>query len=147
MTHVSTAALDLAPVLAPIGEAQRWALGLLLAFIVGDVLAGMLKAAKAGELSSAKAREGAWHKAGELLIAALAVLVEFGSAHLDLGFTAPLIVPVCTYLILNEAMSILENAAELNPELKGSKVMQLFASTKATDKTDTETEGADHGQD
>lgn len=125
-----TQALE-APISQPLGEAQCWALGLLLAFILADCLAGVLKAAKAGELSSSKAREGAWHKAGELVIAALAVLVEVGSAHMDLGFTAPLIVPVCTYLILNEAMSVLENAAELNPELKGSRVMQLFASTKA----------------
>lgn len=144
MVHQASAAIDLAPLAAPIGEAQCWALGLLLVFILADVLAGVLKAAKAGELSSAKAREGAWHKAGELLIAGLAVLVEVGSAHLDLGFTAPLIVPVCTYLVVNEVMSILENASELNPELKGSRIMQLFASTKvgAVDE-----KGKSHGQD
>lgn len=111
-------------------EAQCWAIGLVLVFIVADVVAGVLAALKKQELSSSKARDGLWHKAGEVLIVALAVLIEVGSAHMDLGFTAPLIVPVCTYLVLNECMSILENAAELNPELKGSKLMQLFESTK-----------------
>lgn len=126
---ITQAGLDVIHVPA-LTEAQCWAIGLVLAFIVADVLAGVLAALKNHTLSSTKAREGLWHKAGEVLTVALAVLVEVGSAHLDLGFTAPLIVPVCTYLILNEVMSILENAAELNPELKGSRIMGLFESTK-----------------
>lgn len=137
-----SAAIGLSHVFA-LTEAQCWAMGLVLAFIVADVAAGVLAALKSKTLSSTKAREGLWHKAGEVLTVALAVLIEVGSAHMDLGFTAPLIVPVCTYLILNEAMSILENAAELNPELKGSRVMQLFESTKAEGKAEGKADGTE----
>ena len=65
-------------------------------------------------------------------------MLEVGSAHIDLGFTVPLFVPACVYIVLNETASILENIAALNPELAGTRLMQLFKSTKATDGKDGE---------
>lgn len=114
--------------LPPMTEAMAWGAGLVLAFILADWLTGTGAAAKERRLSSSVMREGLWHKAGEVAVVALAYMLEVGSAHLDLGFTAPLFVPACVYVVLNETASILENVAVLNPELKGTRIMQLFKS-------------------
>lgn len=107
-------------------EGQAWAIWVTVAFIVLDVVSGIAKGAKQGQLSSSKMREGIWHKAGYVLIIALAVLIEVGSKHIDLGFTVPLVVPACVYIILSEVMSIFENATVLNPEIGGSGLSKLF---------------------
>lgn len=107
-------------------EAHAWAVSLVLAAIALDCLSGVAKGASKKELSSSKMRQGLWHKAGELLVLVLAVLLEVGSAHLDLGFSVPLVIPACAYLVLNEALSVAENICELSPELRDSKVMRLL---------------------
>ena len=109
-----------------LSEGQVWAVWLTAAFIVLDVVSGIAKGAKLGQLSSSKMREGIWHKAGYVLIMALAVLIEVGSKHIDLGFTVPLVIPACVYIILSEVMSIFENAAVLNPQIGGSGLTKLF---------------------
>lgn len=109
-----------------LSEGQVWAVWLTAAFIVLDVVSGIAKGAKLGQLSSSKMREGIWHKAGYVLIMALAVLIEVGSKHIDLGFTVPLVIPACVYIILSEVMSIFENATALNPQIGGSGLTKLF---------------------
>ena len=76
-----------------LSDGQAWAVWITVAFIALDVVSGIAKGAKQGQLSSSKMREGIWHKAGYVLIIALAVLIEVGSKHIDLGFTVPLVVP------------------------------------------------------
>ena len=122
----------------PFTEAMQWALALALAFILCDWVTGTAKGAKLRELCSSTMREGLWHKAGEVAVMVLAYMLEVGSAHIDLGFTVPLFVPACVYIVLNETASILENIAVLNPELAGTRLMQLFKSTKAVDGKDGE---------
>ncbi len=118
----------------PFTEAMAWAGALSLAFIVCDWVTGTAKGAKLHELCSSVMREGLWHKAGEVAVMALAYMLEVGTAHLDLGFTAPLFVPACVYIVLNETASILENISALNPELAGTRLMGLFKSSKAEEK-------------
>lgn len=125
------------PLISPIGEPEVWGMCLALVFIVLDIVFGLAKAAKSGTLSSSVMREGLWHKAAYVGVVAVAVVIEVGSGHLDLGFTVPLVVPACVYIVLNEVLSIVESIAELNPELKGSKLLQLFESGKV-DKSDKE---------
>lgn len=119
------------PLVAPIGDGEVWAMCMAGLFILLDVVFGLTKAAKAGQLSSAKMREGLWHKAAFVGVVALACVVQIGSAHLDMGFDVPLIIPACVYIVLNEIMSIVESLVELNPELKGSKLLGLFESGKS----------------
>lgn len=116
-----------------LSEGQVWAVWLTVAFIVLDVVSGIAKGAKLGQLSSSKMREGIWHKAGYVLIIALAVLIEIGSKHIDLGFTVPLVIPACVYIILSEVMSIFENATVLNPQIGGSGLTKLFNVGKGGD--------------
>ena len=126
------------PLISPIGEPEVWGMCLALVFIVLDIIFGLAKAAKSRTLSSSVMREGLWHKAAYVGVVAVAVVIEVGSGHLDLGFTVPLVVPACVYIVLNEVLSIVESIAELNPELKGSKLLQLFESGKADKKEDAE---------
>lgn len=101
-----------------------------LLFVCFDFLTGIIKAIKNKNVSSSVMREGLLHKVAFVLIIILAIMCEAAMTHLDLGITVPLIAPVCVYIILTEVASILENIGEINPELKNSKMLALFASTK-----------------
>lgn len=101
-----------------------------LLFVCFDFLTGVIKAVKNKNVSSTVMREGLLHKCAFVLVIVLAIMCEAAMTHLDLGMTLPLVAPVCVYIVLTEIASILENIAEINPELAGSKLFELFESTK-----------------
>lgn len=101
-----------------------------LAFIVLDVITGILQAVMNKGLDSTVMRDGLFHKSAFLLAIAFAYACEYGMVYLDLGFNLPIVGAVCVYICLTETVSVLENLGKLNPELANSKFMQLFASTK-----------------
>lgn len=111
-----------------------WLLAVTAATVVVDVLSGVVKGAKLGTLSSSKGREGLYHKSTYVFVLAMAWLLELGQMHADLGFVMPLVAPACVYIILTETMSIVENVSEINPELKGSRLLGLFHSSKDADE-------------
>lgn len=96
------------------------------AFVVMDLVTGVLQAVANKTLDSTKMRAGLWHKCGFIMIVILASLVEWAMQFVDIGFTLPLFVPVCVFLILTEIVSIFENVCKLSPELANSKLAQLF---------------------
>lgn len=100
--------------------------------IVMDYLTGLAKSVVNKDIDSTKMRDGLWHKAAYVAVIVLAEIIEHGQEAVDLGFTVPLIVPTCVYIVLTETASILENLSQINPELADSPVMQLFRSTKDT---------------
>ena len=105
--------------------------------MVADIVTGIIQAIANQNFQSSKMRVGLWHKVSFILIIALAFGIEYGERVVELGFNVPLVIPVCSYIIFNEITSILENILLLNPELKGSKIMALFAKKdKAEGKTD-----------
>ena len=106
------------------------------AAILLDVISGLLQATVNHSLSSEKLRQGIYHKSSYLLIIALAALIEYGGAHLDLGFTAPVFLPVCIYIVLTEAVSIFENITKVNPELKESPLFKLLGQNQNRRKDD-----------
>ena len=110
-----------------------WLLAVTAASVLLDVASGLVKSAKQGTLSSAKGREGLYHKSTYCMVLAMAWLLEWGQMHADLGFTVPLVAPACVYIILTEAMSVVENVGEINPELKGSRLLGLFHSSSEGD--------------
>ena len=98
-----------------------------LAFIVLDVLTGIAKGAASHNLSSTVMRDGFWRKLGIIIVLIIAALVDAAAgAGLDLGFQVPLFEGVCGYVIVMEALSILENACEINPQLAGSRLIHFF---------------------
>lgn len=89
--------------------------------IVCDLVFGMAAAAKNGEFQSSKVRQGLWHKAGELALVMLAMVID---ALLLSGVTLPFDVPqggaiiaMCTGLCVMEISSLLEIAVRLNDQL------------------------------
>ena len=96
------------------------------AFVVMDIVTGIMQAIANKTLDSGKMRSGGWHKCGFIMVVILAALVEWAMQFIDLGFTLPLFVPACVFIILTEIVSIFENVCKLSPELANSKLAQLF---------------------
>ena len=97
-----------------------------LGFIALDLLTGFAQAVANKMMNSTKMRDGLWHKCGFVLVMLLAALIEWAMRYIDLGFTLPLFVPVCVFIMLTEIVSIFENICKLSPELASSKLAQLF---------------------
>lgn len=96
------------------------------AFVVMDLATGVMQAVANKTLDSTKMRAGLWHKCGFIMVIILAALVEWAMQFVDLGFTLPLLAPVCVFIILTEIVSIFENVCKLSPELANTKLAQLF---------------------
>ena len=88
-----------------------------LAFMLIDVVTGVLKAVKNKDLNSTKAREGIYKKASFIIFIVFGYLAEFAMNYVDLGFNFPAGTTVCLLVILTEAISVLENLGNINPEL------------------------------
>lgn len=97
-----------------------------LVFIAMDLLTGLAQAVANKRVDSTKMRDGLWHKCGYVFTMILAALIEWTMQYIDLGFTLPLFVPVCVFIMLTEIVSIFENICKLSPDLAGSKLAQLF---------------------
>ena len=113
--------------------------------IIGDYVSGMAKAIVQHNISSSIMRNGLWHKFAYVMIVGLAEFLQIASQHIDLGYTMPLIPFVCGFIIVIEVSSILENAAGINPEIAGSKLLQYFNVTKTPEVNHAnETENKDN---
>lgn len=97
------------------------------AFIAMDVVTGIMQAVATKTLDSTKMRAGGWHKCGFIMAIILAALIEWAMQFIDLGFTLPLFMPTCVFIILTETVSIFENVCKLSPELANSKLAKLFS--------------------
>lgn len=90
---------------------------LALAFMVIDVFTGVLKAVKNKELNSTKAREGIYKKASFILFIAFGYLADYAMNYVNMGFNLPAAATICTLIIVTEAISVLENLGQINPDL------------------------------
>lgn len=90
---------------------------LALAFMVIDVFTGVLKAVKNKELNSTKAREGIYKKASFILFIAFGYLADYAMDYVNMGFSLPAATTICTLVIVTEAISVLENLGQINPDL------------------------------
>lgn len=90
---------------------------LALAFMMIDVFTGVLKAVKNKELNSTKAREGIYKKASFILFIAFGYLADYTMDYVNMGFNFPAAVTICALVIVTEAISVLENLGQINPDL------------------------------
>lgn len=102
--------------------------------IVMDYVTGLLKAVMQHNISSTKMREGLYHKAAFVTVMGLAEVIERAQQVIDLGFNVPIVVPAAVYITITEVSSIIENLGEINPELRGSRLLALFRSTKTEEE-------------
>ena len=111
-----------------LSEQMMWAIIACLVMMAFDIITGFMAAWKNNDIQSTKMREGLFHKATLILLIILAWLCELFVMHVpDLGITIPLVIPACVIIFAMELASITENAAEINPELKDSKLLKLFS--------------------
>lgn len=85
------------------------------AFILFDILTGLIKAIASEGLNSTILRKGLFHKLSEILSMCAAGLLEYGVVYVNLGVTIPVASAVCAYICLMELISIIENLCILNP--------------------------------
>lgn len=97
------------------------------AFMLMDIITGLIKAFKEKQYTSSIMREGLYHKCCYILCIMLAFLVDYAQTFIDLGVDIPMTIPICTYIILNEIGSIIENLASINPELLPEKIKSYFS--------------------
>ena len=105
-------------------------------FIILDIITGFSQACVNHTVSSVKMREGLWHKSAYFFAIALAMLCEYGTLYLNLGFTTPITLPVCAFICLTEIVSVLENLGKLNPDILGSSLAGFFANNQQRRRDD-----------
>lgn len=111
----------------PLTEEMLWAVGAVFVFMLLDFISGVAAAFVNKAYDSKKVREGLFHKGGLTLVVVCALAIDVFITHIpSLGIGVPLLVPVCVIIVLMEITSITENAAEINPRLKDSKLLKLF---------------------
>ena len=77
-------------------EPEIWAVMAAMVMMVMDIITGFAGAVVTGSVSSTKMREGIGHKAMLVMLVVLAILVQTFSLHIgDLGWSIPMILPVC----------------------------------------------------
>ena len=97
---------------------ERMAILCMFLFIILDLISGVAAAYARREVESPKLREGLWHKSGYVFVLFCSILIEWAmNEGMDLGFSLPLVVPICVWISLMEIVSILENASKINPDL------------------------------
>ncbi len=94
--------------------------------ILFDIITGLTKAIKQHDIKSVKLREGLWHKAGFIGLIAFAHILEYAEQIADLGYTVPAVSAVCVYVIVTEAVSIVENLCAINPDIAKSPIGTIF---------------------
>lgn len=88
-----------------------------LALIAADILSGLISASATGSFKSSVMREGAFHKAGEILLMFFMVGLEYALPYVGVEIDVPLVSVTAGYLGIMEIGSIFENIAKLNPAL------------------------------
>ena len=117
-----------------LGDLDWWVIVFALLFILFDFLTGLIKAFKNKNMNSVTMRAGLFHKVGFILTIVLAILCEGAIRHVDLSFNMPLVIPVCSYIVLTELTSVLENLTEIAPELKSAPIFKLFENSESDGK-------------
>lgn len=95
-------------------------------FIVLDLVSGMIKAFKRHDFDSSIMRDGLINKSGELLILVLAGLAEKALPYFDISIGEPIFNGICTYIVLMEIGSVIENAGHINKAIVPAKIRKFF---------------------
>lgn len=106
-----------------------------LIFIGLDFLTGTIKAIKNNELSSKKLRDGIFKKIALVIVLALGYLLDYGAHYIGMDIPVNVVVLISAYIGYMEAVSMIENLAEINPEIVPEKLKELIGVDKnAVDK-------------
>ena len=99
------------------------------AFILLDIICGVIAAAKNKVLDSSIMRDGLYNKLAELLFMGLAILCSYAltiEPFNELGVPPEILYLVAVYIAGMELLSIIENICKINPELKIKEILYIF---------------------
>ena len=99
---------------------------IVLAFVVLDFVSGMIKSFKNHDFDSSIMRDGLINKIGELIILILAELAEKSLPYFDISIGRPIFNGICTYIILMEIGSVIENVGNINKSIVPAKIRKFF---------------------
>lgn len=98
-----------------------------LAFNGLDLVTGIVGAIRGGEqIKSRKLRDGLFTKVGFVFCYALGVLINYAENLLTLPFGVDLVPVICTYAIITEIFSIIENISKINSDILPDKLKELI---------------------
>nr|DAK97315.1 MAG TPA: holin [Caudoviricetes sp.] len=92
-----------------------------------DLVTGIVGAVRGGEqIKSSKLRDGLFKKVGFVFCYALGVLINYAENFLTLPFGLDLVPVICTYAIITEVVSIIENIYKINSDILPDKLKELI---------------------
>lgn len=92
-----------------------------------DIVTGIVGAIRDGEqIKSSKLRDGLFKKVGFIFCYTLGVLINYAENMLTLPFGVDLVPVICTYAIITEVVSIIENISKINPDILPEKLKELI---------------------
>lgn len=92
-----------------------------------DLITGIIGAIRDGEqIKSSKLRDGLFKKVGFVFCYTLGILINYAENFLSLPFGVDLVPVICTYAIVTEVVSIIENISKINPDMLPDKLKELI---------------------
>ena len=92
-----------------------------------DLVTGIVGAIRSDEqIKSSKLRDGLFKKVGFVFCYALGVLINYAENLLTLPLGVDLVPVICTYAVITEVVSIIENISKINPDILPDKLKELI---------------------
>ena len=92
-----------------------------------DLITGIVGAIRDGEqIKSSKLRDGLFKKVGFIFCYTLGIAINHAESYLTLPFGVDLVPVICTYAIITEVVSIVENISKINPDILPEKLKELI---------------------
>ena len=105
---------------------------LVCAFILADILTGLIKAFSSEGYASSVMRKGLWHKLSEIISVLFCILCDQTLPTLNIILPFRLVDGVVIYIVLMEIGSVVENIGIINPEI-GKYLSGIFEKVKRPD--------------
>ena len=105
---------------------------LVCAFILADILTGLIKAFSSEGYASSVMRKGLWHKLSEIVSVLFCILCDQTLPTLNIILPFRLVDGVVIYIVLMEIGSVVENIGIINPEI-GKYLSGIFEKVKGPD--------------
>lgn len=112
-----------------------WQLIAVLAFIGVDFLTGLISSLYTKAFQSSVMREGMYHKLGEILTVAFAIMVDYFAPMVNISLPFTFLNIVTAYIVIMEIGSIIENIKKFSPDT--ADVLTKLTSALKTDNDET----------
>lgn len=105
-----------------------------------DYITGLIGGAMTEGFNSSKMRRGLFHKFTYWILLGLCWMLEWVAPYADLGtvVVSGITLLVCSWIIITESGSIMENLVKINPQLEESPFMALFRQKEMESRVEKE---------